>query len=82
MSRTVPIPSPPADAVDADYSITYVAGSLTVTTAPLTITADNQTMVYGAASADPYGQLHRLRQRRHVDQPDDSAHPQHDRHRD
>ena len=36
-------------AVDSNYSITYVAGSLTVTTAPLLITADNQTKVYGAA---------------------------------
>ena len=36
-------------AVDSDYSITYVAGSLTVTTAALTITATNQTKVYGAA---------------------------------
>ena len=29
-------------AVDADYTITYVAGSLTVTTALLTITANNR----------------------------------------
>ena len=36
-------------AVDSDYSITYVAGNLTVTTAALTITADNQTKAYGAA---------------------------------
>ena len=36
-------------AVDADYAITYVAGTLTVTPAALTITADNQTKVYGAA---------------------------------
>ena len=36
-------------AVDADYSISYVAGTLTVTPAALTITADNQTKVYGAA---------------------------------
>ena len=36
-------------AVDSDYSISYVAGSLTVTAAPLTITANNQTKVYGAA---------------------------------
>jgi gliding motility-associated-like protein len=36
-------------AVDADYTISYVAGTLTVGTAPLTITADNQTKVYGAA---------------------------------
>ena len=38
-----------SNAVDADYSITYVAGSLTVTAAALTITADDQTNVYGAA---------------------------------
>ena len=35
-------------AVDADYGISYVAGTLTVTPAALTITADNQTKVYGA----------------------------------
>ena len=35
-------------AVDADYAISYVAGSLTVTPAALTITADNQATVYGA----------------------------------
>ena len=36
-------------ATDPDYAISYVAGTLTVTTAPLTITAVNQTKVYGAA---------------------------------
>ncbi len=36
-------------AVDSNYSISYVAGGLTVTPAPLVITADNQTKVYGAA---------------------------------
>ena len=36
-------------AVDSDYSISYVAGTLTVTSAGLTITAVNQTKVYGAA---------------------------------
>ena len=36
-------------AVDTDYTISYVAGTLTVTPAALTITADNQTKVYGAA---------------------------------
>ena len=35
-------------AVDADYTITYVAGNLTVSAAPLTITANNQTKTYGA----------------------------------
>ncbi|QEH32331.1 FG-GAP repeat protein [Aquisphaera giovannonii] len=38
-----------AGAVDSNYSFTYVPGSLTVTAAPLTITADNQSKVYGAA---------------------------------
>src|SRR5208283_195132 len=36
-------------AVDSDYTITYDSGTLTVTPAELTITADNQTKVYGAA---------------------------------
>ena len=36
-------------AVDSDYSITYVAGTLTVSPVALTITANNQTKVYGAA---------------------------------
>ena len=39
----------PSGAVDTDYAISYVAGSLNVTTVPLTITADNQAKVYGAA---------------------------------
>jgi predicted outer membrane repeat protein len=38
-----------AGAVDPDYSITYVPGRLTVTPAALTITANDQTKVYGAA---------------------------------
>ncbi|WP_171475859.1 beta strand repeat-containing protein [Frigoriglobus tundricola] len=36
-------------AVDGNYTISYVPGALSVTAAPLTITADNQTKVYGAA---------------------------------
>ena len=36
-------------AVDSDYTISYVAGTLTVTAAPLTITADNKIKVYCAA---------------------------------
>ena len=36
-------------AVDADYTISYVVGTLTITPAPLTITADGHTKVYGAA---------------------------------
>jgi FtsP/CotA-like multicopper oxidase with cupredoxin domain len=34
-------------AVDPNYAISYVAGTLTVTSAPLTITAGGGTMVYG-----------------------------------
>src|SRR5262249_26298149 len=34
---------------DSDYSISYVSGTLTITPAALTITADNQAKVYGAA---------------------------------
>src|SRR5262249_57678686 len=35
-------------AVDADYTISYVAGTLTVTPAALTITADDQSKADGA----------------------------------
>ena len=36
-------------AVDSNYSIVYVTGSLTLTAAPLTITANNQSKIYGVA---------------------------------
>src|SRR5207245_9199633 len=36
-------------AADNDYTINYSPGTLTITPAPLTITADAQTKVYGAA---------------------------------
>ena len=36
-------------AVDTDYTISYVAGTLTVTPVALTITANDQTKAYGAA---------------------------------
>lgn len=35
-------------AVNPDYAISYIVGNLTVTPAPLTITANDQTKVYGA----------------------------------
>ena len=38
-----------AGAVDGNYTISYVGGSLTVTAATLTITANNATKIYGAA---------------------------------
>ena len=43
-----PYPITASGAVDTDYNISYVAGKLTVTAAPLTITADNKTKAYGA----------------------------------
>ena len=49
MSRATPTPSPPAARSTPTTRISYVAGTLTVTPAALTITADNQTKVYGAA---------------------------------
>ena len=36
-------------AVDSDYAISYIDGALNITAAPLTITADDQSNVYGAA---------------------------------
>ena len=48
MSRaTLPITA--GGAVDANYAITYVTGNLTVTIAPLSISANYQTKAYGAA---------------------------------
>ena len=49
-------PSPPtypsscSGAADPNYAITYVAGSITVGKAPLTVTASNGTMVYGGTA--------------------------------
>ena len=41
-------PIEPAGAANANYDISFVAGTETVTPAPLTLTADDQTKVYGA----------------------------------
>ena len=54
---------------------------LTVTPAPLTITADNQTKVYGAALPTLTASYTGLRQRRHLGQPDHPADAHHHRHR-
>ena len=43
-----PYPSTCSGAVDPNYAIGYVAGSVTVSQAPLTITASSGTMTYGA----------------------------------
>ncbi|TDX01980.1 MBG domain-containing protein [Dinghuibacter silviterrae] len=39
----------PSGAVDPNYTFNYVTGTLTITPAPLTITANNASMVYGSA---------------------------------
>ena len=39
-----------SSAADANYTINYVAGTLTVSKVPLTITAENKTKVYGTAN--------------------------------
>ena len=46
-----------------NYTITYVAGNLTVTPAPLTITANGVTRVYGAVGPRDWGYLLGIRQR-------------------
>jgi len=38
-----------SDAADHDYDITFISGTLTVTAAPLTISADNKSMTYGGS---------------------------------
>jgi hypothetical protein len=44
-------PSSCHNAVDGNYAFTYVAGTVTVVPAPLTITASSQTVQYGSAPA-------------------------------
>ena len=44
-----PYPITASGAVDPDYTIAYLAGSLSVTPAALSITANNQTMAYGGS---------------------------------
>ena len=68
-----PYPITVSGAVDADYNITYVNGTLTVTPVALTITADNQTKAYGWRPAHADGHLYRLCQRRHIVRPDHDA---------
>ena len=60
-------------AVDANYTISYVFGMLTVTPAALTVTANNTSNVYGRGVASAVGQLQRLCQRRHERQSDHTA---------
>jgi hypothetical protein len=43
-----PYPITASGAADIDYGISYVAGTLTIMSAPVTMPANNQTKVYGA----------------------------------
>src|SRR6185369_15933439 len=43
-------PITPSGTADVNYTISFVSGTLTVTPAALTITADNKTKVYGSAN--------------------------------
>src|SRR5207244_3018897 len=47
---TYPITAGGAVSANTNYTITYVTGTLTVTPAVLTITANNETRTYGAAN--------------------------------
>ena len=49
-SGTGAYPVSASGAVDLNYAITYVAGNLTITPASLTITANDQAKLYGAAN--------------------------------
>ena len=63
--QTSPVASYPitcSGATSTKYTISYVAGTLTVTTATLTVTASNQTKVYGAANPTLTHATTRLRQ--------------------
>jgi len=57
-----------------NYSFSYVNGTLTVTPAPLTITANNQSKLYGAALPVLTDSLRWVRQWRYIGQPHGAAH--------
>ena len=50
-----------------NYTITYDAGNLTVTPAPLTITADGVSRVYGAFGSGAGSELLGIRERRDIE---------------
>ena len=64
-------------AVDADYTISYVSGTLNVTPASLTITADSKSKVYGSALPTLTASYTRFCQRRYFGQSDYTADPFH-----
>ena len=68
-----PIRSRRAARSSANYTFSYVSGTLTVTKAPLTVTADDQTQDLRRGEPGADGELQRVRQRRHGGEPDDAA---------
>ena len=66
-------------ASDPDYTITYVPGTLTITAAPLTVTANDAAKVYGAALPALSAGYSGLVNGDTVASLTRSAHPQHDR---
>ena len=81
MSSAAPIPSRASGAVDADYTISYVGGSLTVTPALADDHRRQPDQGLRCGSADAHRSVHGIRQRRHLGQPDHSAHADVDGHR-
>ncbi len=51
-------------AVDPNYSIIYVIGSVSIAPAPLTVTASSGTMTFGSDAADNHRLVLGLRERR------------------
>ena len=49
-AASAPTRSPASGAVSSNYTFTYVSGTLTVSAATLTITANDKTKVYGAVN--------------------------------
>ena len=68
-------------AADSDYAISYVGGTLTVTTAALDDHGDEQDQGLRRGAADTHGVVLGLRQWRHLGQPDDPADADDDGHR-
>ena len=66
-----------AGASDPDYTISYQPGTLLITPAPLTITANNATKSLRRRDAPALGQLQRVRQRRLAREPLGRADPEH-----
>ena len=64
-------------AADANYTVSFTPGTLTITPAPLRITANNASTVFGGTPAGLDGRFQRIRQRRHGRQTDDPANLEH-----